>query len=302
VTSLGASYDACRQLNKAHGRTYYLSTWFLPKWKRHHVHALYGFARYADDIVDASPDTTPGARATALKEWSEQFLAALDSGDTGDDILLPALLHTKRAFGIPTDVFRAFLASMEADLTVTRYPTFDDLMGYMYGSAAAIGLWMLPVLETAADVDAKQAAERAMDLGVAFQLTNFLRDVKEDFGRGRIYIPLEDLDRFGVSEEHIAAGRVDGAWTDLMRFEIARTRDIYTRADEGIAMLHPTSRPCVTCARVLYSGILDAIEGQGYDVFAARASVPASRKLAVAARALLARSQQVIERTTRANP
>src|SRR5439155_5633034 len=178
-------------------------------------------------------------------------------------------------------------------LAVSRYQTFDDLMGYMYGSASVIGLWMLPILELADGADEKMAAERAMDLGVAFQLTNFLRDVKEDRERGRIYLPLEDLDRFGVTEDEVVAGRVTDRWRDLMRFEIERTREIYRRADEGIGMLHPTSRPCITCARVLYSGILDEIEASDYDVFSTRASVSTSRKLRVAAAALFARSQQM---------
>src|SRR5205085_327042 len=127
-------------------------------------------------------------------------------------------------------------------------PTYDDLMGYMYGSASVIGLWMLPVLEVADGVDEKTAAERAMDLGVAFQLTNFLRDVKEDWERGRIYLPLEDLDAFSVTEEQIGAGAVDRHFVELMRFEIDRTRAVYRRADEGISMLHPTSRPCIETA------------------------------------------------------
>lgn len=287
MTSLGRSYEICRRLNKAGGRTYYLATYFLPAWKRRHVHALYGFARYADDIVDSFSDVDASERAARLEAWSEQFLGGLD-GAPVDDPVLPALLHTKRAFGLPTEHFGAFLSSMAADLTVDRYPTFDDLLGYMYGSASVIGLWMLPILELAPGVAEKPAAERAMDLGVAFQLTNFLRDVKEDWDRGRVYLPLEDLDRFGVSERHLAEGRLDDAWIELMRFEIARTRDLYRRADDGIAMLHPSSRPCIRTARTLYSEILDAIEAQGYDVFSSRARVSGRRKALVASRAALA--------------
>ena len=287
MTSLSESYRVCRRLNKEHGRTYYLSTWFLPRWKRHHVYALYGFARYADDIVDSFGPTAPGERAARLAAWSDAFLGALEGGPATHDPVLPAVLHTKRAFGIPTEQFRAFLSSMEADLTVTRYATFEHLMAYMYGSASVIGLWMLPILEIVPGADEKVAAERAMDLGVAFQLTNFLRDVKEDWRRGRVYLPQEDLDRFAVSEADLAAERVDDRWVALMRFEVRRTREIYRRADEGIPLLHPASRPCISTARLLYSEILDAIERQGYDVFSRRAAVPAARKAAVAAQAAL---------------
>ena len=286
MTSLGASYERCRQLNKAHGRTYYLSTYFLPRWKRRHVHALYGFARYADDIVDSFTATSPGARASELTAWSQRFLDGLETGEVGDDPVLPALLHTRRAFDIPIEYFQAFLGAMAADLTVARYATYEDLLGYMYGSASVIGLWMLPVLEVAPGASPKLAAERAMDLGVAFQLTNFLRDVGEDWARGRIYLPLEDLARYGVAEADIAAGQVTPAWRGLMRFEIDRTREIYRRADEGIALLHPSSRPCIKTARTLYSEILDAVEARDYDVFSGRAAVTGRRKLAVALRSL----------------
>jgi phytoene synthase len=169
---------------------------------------------------------------------------------------------------------------MAMDLDTAKYATWGDLVDFMDGSAAVIGEMMLPVLRP---TDAA-ALRPARDLGVAFQLTNFLRDVGEDLDRGRIYLPQEDLERFGADPQTRTA---TPEWVALMRFEIARNREIYAAADRGIPMLPGRSARCVHTARVLYSEILDRIEAIGYDVFSARARVPAPRKLAVAVRSLL---------------
>ncbi len=280
---LATSYELCRRLNAAHGRTYYFATRFLPARKRRHVHALYGFARYADDLVDhLELSWSPLQRREALESWSASFLTSLETGVT-DDPVLPAVLHTVRELGIDHDDLRAFLRSMAMDLTVARYETFADLAVYVHGSAAVIGTMMLPVLEPVTP----GARGRAMDLGVAFQLTNFLRDVAEDYDRGRIYLPSEDLDRFGVGEEDFAARRVTPGMRRLLAFEIDRTRALYRRAEAGWAMLAPSSRTCVRIAHRLYAGILDAIEAADYQVFAVRAAVPGPRRVAVAVREVL---------------
>jgi 15-cis-phytoene synthase len=283
--SLTECYAVCRRLNAAHGRTYYFATRFLPRDRQRHVHALYGFARYADDLVDHMALTwSVEERRAALEAWSEEFLACLDdpegspAGARTDDPVLRATLATVAELGVTRDDLRAFLASMAMDLTVDRYPTYDDLYGYVYGSAAVIGSMMLPVLGTVS----AEARARAMDLGVAFQLTNFLRDVAEDWDRGRIYLPLEDLERFGVGEWDFRTRHVGPQFRRLLAFEAARTRALYRRAEAGWALLPPGSRACIRIAHRLYGGILDELEAADYQVFRRRASVGMGTKLRVA--------------------
>jgi 15-cis-phytoene synthase len=185
----------------------------------------------------------------------------------------------------------AFLASMRMDLTVTQYDTYDDLMTYVYGSAAVIGLEMVPVLEPV--VPREIADPYAADLGIAFQLSNFVRDVGEDLRRGRVYLPMEDLRAFGVTREHLEHGVVDGPVRRLLAFEVARTRELYRSAAAGVRLLHPTSRPCIETALALYGGILDEVERADYDVLRQRVGVGRTRRAAVAlpglARAVAAR-------------
>ncbi|MGB9377458.1 MAG: phytoene/squalene synthase family protein [Mycobacteriales bacterium] len=279
---LRASYEACRRLNAAHGKTYYLATLLLPVDKRAYVHALYGFARYADEIVDSLDSTlSSGEKSTDLTRWSEDFLAR-----RGDDGVLPAIFDTIDRWDLPQAHFQAFLASMQMDLTRTEYDSYDDLMGYMYGSAAVIGLQMVSVLGHP-DVPRSVVEPYAVDLGVAFQLANFIRDVGEDLHRGRIYLPMEDLARFGVDREHLARGVVDGAVRRLLAFEIARTREIFRSARPGIRLLHPDSRECIHTAFALYGGILDEVERADYQVLDRRVRVGSVRRLRVAAPALV---------------
>jgi phytoene synthase len=283
TVTLEQSYAECRVLNKRHGTTYYWSTYVLPRVKRHHVHALYGFCRHADDIVDDLGDTPVDVRAKALADFGDRFFADLDAGDS-DDLVLKAVIHTVRAFRIPPECFERFLRSMTMDLTIDHYDTWDDLRGYMDGSAAVIGEMVLPILEPTSPA----ARPHARDLGDAFQLSNFLRDVAEDLDRGRVYLPQEDLHRFGA-EAALAERRVTPGFVDLMRFEIDRCRALYASADLGIAFLPPASARCIRAARLLYSRILDRIEAADYDVFSSRARVPTWQKAATAARVALAR-------------
>jgi 15-cis-phytoene synthase len=275
MTTLEQSYARCRELNKAYGTTYYAATFALPRVKRHHVHALYGFCRYADDIVDDLGPAPVEVREKALAAFGDRFFADLRAGDS-DDPVLKAVVHTVKAFTIDPECFRRFLRSMTMDLTVASYETFDDLLEYMDGSAAVIGEMMLPILEPTSSA----AAPHARDLGVAFQLSNFLRDVDEDLDRGRVYLPQEDLRRFDAQPDE---RRVTESWRELMRFEIARTREYYASADIGIAYLPPASARCIRAARRLYAEILEKIEATDYDVFTRRARVPGWRKALVVA-------------------
>ena len=278
---LRADYELCRRLHAGHGRTYYLATALLPPAKRPYVWALYGFARFADEFVDSLTDPDP----QALVAWGSAFLASLDAG-RGDDPVARAMLHTMARWDIPRAHMEAFLASMQMDISETAYATYADLEHYMYGSAAVIGLQMLPVLEPVHP----DATGHARLLGEAFQMSNFIRDVGEDLDRGRTYLPTEDMTRFGVTRDDLLTGRRTGVVTpavrELLAFEVARTRGLYARAEPGIEMLHPTSRDAIRCAFVLYGGILGAVEKAGYRVLDQRVSVPVPRRLAVAVPAL----------------
>lgn len=280
---LTASYEFCRHLHRSHGRTYYLAARLLPAWKRRHVHALYGFTRYTDDIVDRLDGAPTAARVQALSRWRARFTAALEGGRP-DRMVFPAVLHTIAVFQLDHADFDAFLRSMEMDLIVTEYPTYADLLEYMEGSAAAIGTMMLPILGTA---DLAAAREPARQLGLAFQLTNFIRDVGEDLDRGRIYLPLKDLAEFGVTPDDLRARRYTPQIRSLVAYEIDRAREHYAAAAPGIGMLDPSSQACVRTAYLAYGAILNEVVRSGYDVFGRRATVSTPRKLAIAASNLL---------------
>jgi phytoene synthase len=291
--ALRTSYELCRQLNAEHGKTYYLATLLLPPEKRPYVHALYGFARYADEIVDDLASTlTDSQKAEQLKIWGDDFLAKFDSGQTNDPVCL-AVLDTVRRWNIPREHFEAFLHSMAMDLTVTQYKTYEDLYEYVYGSAAVIGLQMVPILEPTSP----DAYKHATELGVAFQLANFIRDVGEDLERGRVYLPLEELANFGVTradlESRIATPEIKSA----LKFQIARVRALEESSRAGIAMLGESAQPCIETARILYCGIVDAVEEIDYEVFSKRATVSLRRRLTVAIPAYL-RARKLWNRTT----
>ncbi|MET8764729.1 phytoene/squalene synthase family protein [Lentzea sp. NPDC004782] len=292
--ALREAYRRCRALNAEHGRTYYLATRLLSPEQRPAVHALYGFARWVDDIVD---DVHSGleAKEAALGDVEHQLAVALRDNNSSDPVM-SALLHTAQRYVIPHEHFRDFMASMRMDLTVTDYPTYDDLMVYVHGSAAVIGLQVLPVLGTT--VPREEAEPAAAALGIAFQLTNFIRDVGEDLDRGRVYLPANELAAFGVDRERLlharACGRADGKVRAALRDQVRRAREVYTRARPGIAMLAPRSRPCVLTAYRLYGRILDLVEDADCDVLSRRVVVSNGRRLAVAlpalARAVFARA------------
>ncbi|WP_434444888.1 phytoene/squalene synthase family protein [Lentzea sp. E54] len=292
--ALRDAYRRCRELNAQHGRTYYLATRLLSAEQRPAVHALYGFARWVDDVVD---DVHSGseAKAGALASVEVRLQAALEDRTT-DDPVLAALIDTVRRYDIPVRHFQDFMASMRMDLTVTDYPTYPYLERYVHGSAAVIGLQMLPVLGTS--VPREEAEPAAAALGVAFQLTNFIRDVGEDLDRGRVYLPADELAEFGVDRERLlharARGRADQQVRAALRDQVRRARQVYDRAWPGIGMLAPRSRPCVLTAYRLYGRILDLVEEADCDVLSRRVVVSGGRRLAVAlpalARAVFARA------------
>ncbi|WP_072806410.1 phytoene/squalene synthase family protein [Rhodococcoides yunnanense] len=313
--ALHDAYVICRDLNAQHGKTYFLATRLLPTDKRPAVHALYGFARMVDDIVDVDvnsadvelpdlpPDTagvsTVDRQAAAKLDVLERRVRAALAGDTlsasRSDRVLAALVDTTDRYGIPHEYYYAFFHSMRMDIPgtpmfVSRYRTMTELSEYMYGSAAVIGLQMLPILGTTVDRDVAEGPAAA--LGEAFQLTNFIRDMGEDLDRDRIYLPTEELAAFGVDEDVLresrATDRTDPRVERALAHLIAHTRAMYRTAEPGIDMLAPAVRPGMRTAFTLYGDILREVEDSGYRVLRQRARVPGWRRLSVAAPGLAA--------------
>jgi phytoene synthase len=288
---LREAYEQCRLLNAEHGKTFFLATRLLAPEQRPAVHALYGFARRADDILDdLDPSANTAQRAESLQLLATQlFNQLVQHQDSGDDPVLRAVVHTARRYGIPWEMFDDFLASMRMDLTVTDYPDRKSLERYMHGSAEVIGLQMLPVLGTVGPRE--EAAPYAAALGKAFQLTNFLRDVDEDLQRGRVYLPADELAAHRVDRDMLSwchsNGRTDARVRRALIEQHAATRRVYETASKGIAMLDPRSRPCVSAAFTLYSEILDRIENIDFAIFTQRATVGTGRRLQVASRGLI---------------
>jgi 15-cis-phytoene synthase len=282
---LRASYAECKRLNALHGKTYFLATLLLPKAKRPFVHALYGFARYADEIVDdLASQLTVEEKAKELNTWGNSVLSDLKKGKS-QDAVGRALIDTVTRFDIPHEYFESFLHSMEMDLTIQEYQTYEDLMEYVYGSAAVIGLQMVPILGPLhAD-----AFESAKTLGIAFQLANFIRDIGEDLDRSRVYIPKKELQEFGVDRKMLEARVLTPEIVEALKFQIARVKRMQIEAAPGINLLEPTSRPCIEAASTLYCGIVEEVEKIDYDIFNKRAKTSTGRRLRVASGAYLKR-------------
>ncbi|MGY1671893.1 phytoene/squalene synthase family protein [Geodermatophilus sp. SYSU D00710] len=290
---LDAAYRYCAAVNAEHGKSYHLATRLLTADRRPAIHALYAAARTADDLVDH-----PGADPEAdLADWSRALLAELEAGWSDDPVRL-ATVHTYRRYAIPVEHLVDFLAAMTSDLTVTGYADIAALDRYMWGSAAVIGLQVLPVLGTAPGVTREEAAPHAIALGEAFQLTNFLRDVAEDADRGRVYLPADVMAAHGVTREQLEGKRYDARFRALMQEMVAIVRRRYDDAAPGTPMLAPESRDCVRAATALYGGILTEIERADYRVLDRRVTVSKPRRLGVFARRL-ASAQAVRLRTRR---
>lgn len=277
---LREAYERCRRLNAAHGRTYFLATRLLRPAQRPAIHALYGFARWVDDIVDEPEGQPAAARTERVDEIDHALRSGLERRHSEHPVLA-ALVDTIARYSIDHRYFTDFMASMRMDLTVTDYPTRAALDGYVHGSGDAIGLQVLPVLGTS--VPQREAAPRAAALGNAFQVTNFLRDVGEDLDRGRVYLPADELAAFGVDRERLVwcrrRGRPDQQVQRALSDQVARTRAMYRYAEPGISMLDPVSRPCVATACTLYSEILDRMVESDYDVFQRRLAVSGARRI-----------------------
>ncbi len=262
-----ADFAVCRALQRKHGTSYALATRFFPKEKRLATEALYAFFRVPDDIVDVNDAHDSSGAKQKLEAFEKAWQQAIDSGDSPDPVLR-CTAWTFRYFGIPIEYGEAFLEAMKQDTIVDRYSTYADLEGYMYGSAVVVGLMMSHVI----GFSEKRALIHAQALGEAMQLTNFLRDVGEDWReRKRIYLPLEDLAQFEVTEAELIAGKVTDRVKAFLQFEIKRADALYAQAEPGIELLSADGRFAVRAASRLYQAILREIERNDYDVFTKRA-------------------------------
>jgi phytoene synthase len=279
---LRASYQKCKNLNSKHGKTYYLATLLLPKEKRPYVHALYGFARYADEIVDdLASQLSEREKEEKLNNWGDLVLADLKSGSSEDPIAA-ALVDTATKFSIPISYFEAFLHSMKMDLTVTEYHSYQDLYEYVYGSAAVIGLQMVSILGTESSAEFESAKIAAEKLGVAFQLANFIRDVGEDLERGRVYLPITELQSHGVTRQMLENRVVTPQIKNALKEQITRVRQLQLESTPGITLLSAKSRECIKAASELYCGIVDEVEKIDYEIFTKRAKTSTFRRMKVA--------------------
>lgn len=262
--SLEQAYSYCEQLTAKHSKSFFMASNLLKKEKRDAVRALYALCRTVDDIADLSPDTDKALQD--LHAW-RSFGTAENGGV--DDLVSRAWLATRSKYRIPSVYVEQLLDTLIQDLHKNRYETFDEVAHYSYGVASTVGLMSMNII----GYRDEGAIYYAILLGVALQLTNILRDVHEDWQRGRIYLPLDELHGFGLDESDIEAARVTPAWKEFMRFQIDRTRKLYREALPGIEYLHPSGRLAVSAAAIFYADILNEIEKQDYDVFSQRASV-----------------------------
>ena len=275
------SYDYCRTVVRTQAGNFYYSFIVLPHERRRAMHAVYAFMRYCDDIVDE--DGAAAEKQTHLEKWRSVLDNAYADHNGADHPILPAFRDTVNRFEIPRDYFDAVIDGAAMDLTVLRYDTFEDLYRYCYHVASAVGLVCICIF----GFTDERAKEYAESCGIAFQLTNILRDIREDSEMGRVYLPQEDLAQFDYSEEDIRNHVIDDRFIRLMQYEVERADRYYNEALPLLPMIHPSSRACLAAMIRIYRRHLREIKHRGYDVFAGRVRLPAWKKLAIAADALI---------------
>lgn len=279
--SLDGAYDTARAITRTASKSFYLSTLLLPRRKRRAIQALYGFLRTTDNIVDDGGD---GATLVALESWRAR--SRRPTAEQDHPVLL-AWADTRDRCGVPQALAEELIDGVAMDLTVRRYASYADLERYCYCVASTVGLMCLHIVRPADDGPAALAAAApyAVQLGLAMQLTNILRDVGEDARAGRIYLPLDELRAANYREADLLAGAITPAFRRLMTDQIARAQSLYDASQPGIALLHPDSRFAIAAAAAIYRGILPKIVANDYDVFARRAHLTLREKLALLPRA-----------------
>jgi phytoene synthase len=293
--ALTQSYRLCREISRRTAKNFYYSFLVMPRAKRDAMCAIYAFMRRSDDIADSAAN--PAVALTGLQQWRATVEAAFccagvspavpdgtanrrDACSTVTDPILPALVDTVRRYRIAPRYFFELLDGTEMDQAVTRYETFDDLYRYCYRVASCVGLVVLPVFGYEDD----KALVPAEACGIAFQLTNILRDVKEDAALGRVYLPAEDMRRFGVSEADVMNAQLTPQFRELLKFEADRAREYYRQASPLLGLVAKDSRATLAVMIGIYGGILDKIVAREYDVFAERARLSATEKLGIVAK------------------
>ncbi|MBN1247297.1 MAG: phytoene/squalene synthase family protein [Anaerolineae bacterium] len=266
------AYEHCSAITASHSRTFSLASGLLPPKKRDAARALYAFCRMSDDIVDRLQHDKAWDARSALEQWRRRAVGECESPS---DPLIMAWADTQATYGIPRLYAEQLIDGVARDIEQDRYDTFEDLTSYCYGVASTVGLMAMHVI----GFSGPEAIPYAVKLGVALQLTNILRDIAEDWSAGRLYLPLEELERFNLAPSDIARGQVTGRWRAFMAFQIARVRAIYAESLPGIQMLHRDGRFAIGTAAELYAAILTDIEAHNMDVFSRRAHVTTVGKL-----------------------
>jgi len=268
-TLLTRAYQACEEMTRENSRTFMLASGLLPYEKRKSIRALYAFCRMSDDIVDRA--ITPN-RESALAAWR---FHSLSQHPSDDNLVALAWADTRHKFAVPVRYAEQLLEGVASDLVNRRFKTFDELAAYAYRVASTVGLMSMHII----GYSGQEAVPYAVKLGVALQVTNILRDVGEDWQKGRIYLPLDEMVEFGINENDIAGSKVTSRWRKFMRFQVERVRRLYEEAWPGIAMLDRRGRFAIAAAAGLYEAILTDIEHRDYNVFTSRASVSSLGKL-----------------------
>lgn len=268
--TLHAAYQHCATMTRVNSRTFFLSSGLLPTEKRRAVRALYAFCRVTDDIVDRSNSDSEAQER--LEQWRRVIMSP--TPPENDPVAL-AWAATRAQYNIPSGYAQQLIDGVARDFRQKYYSTFDDLAEYSYGVASTVGLMAMHII----GYQGGEAVQPAVRLGVALQMTNILRDVREDWINGRVYLPQDELDVFGVRESDLVAGRITDNWRAFMRFQIERTNNLYAESLPGVALLDPDGRFAITAAGELYRAILSDIEAHDYDVFSRRAHIGAASKL-----------------------
>ena len=271
------SYEYCRRVARRRAKNFYYSFVLLSRPQRNAMCAIYAFMRYCDDLSDE-----PGATRAAIDQWRAEMEAAL-AGRISSHPVWPAFYHAVRRFSIPHQYFREMIDGVLSDLEPRRFANFEQLYRYCYQVASVVGLTIVHIF----GFDTRSALPLAEKCGVAFQLTNILRDIREDAERGRIYLPMEDLQRFGVTEEDLCCGRRGEPFLRLMAFEAERARAYYNESRPLLDLIHPRSRASLWALISIYSRLLERIERSNYDVFRRRVRLPLWEKSWIVWRALL---------------
>ena len=274
--SLEESYAYCTNLTRSRARNFYYAFITLPKEKRKAIYAAYAFCRLSDDYSD---EEIPVDEKAALLSGLHDLVDKAFSG-TPDSEVFVALMDASERYGIPKDYFHEIIKGVEMDLEINRYADFDELYQYCYRVASVVGLVCIEIFE----YTDPRALEYATDMGIAMQLTNILRDIEEDCGRGRVYLPQDELARHGVTEESLQAGETGPEFRAMMAEQVGRARGYFERSAALLPLLKPRSRLCPAVLRALYSAVLDRIEARNYDVFGERVALSSREKLAITAK------------------